>query len=74
MKITDLYDNYPEFYEPWSRDSDDEMLCDEFMRHKGYKSAKFVITNETTRTQSGHWYMDKDDYFIFTLCWAEKIF
>jgi len=74
MKITDLYDNYPEFYELWSRDDDKEILCDEFMRQQGYKSAKFVITNETSRNQSGYWYMDKDDYFVFTLLWAGEIF
>jgi hypothetical protein len=74
MKIKDLYDNYPEFYELWSRDDDNEILCDEFMRQQGYKSARFVITSKTKGSQTGHWYMDKDDYFIFNLLWAEEIF
>ena len=74
MKIKDLYDNYPEFYELWSRDDDNEILCDEFMRQQGFKSANFVITKKTSREQSGYWYMDEDDYFIFTLLWAEEKF
>lgn len=74
MKIVDMYDNYPEFYELWSRDSDNEMLCDEFMRLQGFKSANFVITKQTSREQTGHWEMDEDDYFVFTLLWAKEIF
>lgn len=74
MKIVDMYDNYPEFYELWSMTPDRELLCDEFMRQQGFKSAKFIITNKTSREQTGYWVMDEDDYFVFTLLWAKEIF
>jgi hypothetical protein len=74
MIIEDLYDNYPEFFELWYMTSNKELLCDEFMRQQGFKSAKFVITKQTSFEQSGHWEMDNDDYFVFNLLWAKEIY
>lgn len=72
MEIRDIYDNYPEFFKQWTRESGKNTLCDEFMRQQGFKSARFVITSKTRSEEIGYWYMDKNDYSIFNLLWAEK--